>query len=103
MPGPGFDPLRVRVTRSASKDPSSDADDAIYGTHRLEASSAARASSRTSLSTIATNRPLPRGQLLVNGPAQRGQQIPPLGLLVRVETEPARQPIPILSSSGMLG
>jgi hypothetical protein len=37
-----------------------------------------------------------RGELLVHGPVQRGQQVPPLGLLRGVEAEPVRQALPVL-------
>ena len=40
--------------------------------------------------------PLPRGELVIHRPAHRGEQIPPLGLLSRVEAEPAGQPVPVL-------
>ena len=39
---------------------------------------------------------LPRGQLGVARAAQRGEQVPPLGLSRGVETEPVRQLVPVL-------
>src|SRR5690242_15007460 len=39
---------------------------------------------------------LPGGQFLIDRPAQRGQQVPPFGLVRGVETEPGRQPVPVL-------
>jgi hypothetical protein len=39
---------------------------------------------------------LPGGQLRIDRPAQRGQQLPQLGLVRGVETEPGRQPVPVL-------
>src|SRR6516225_5757044 len=40
--------------------------------------------------------PLPRGEFFIHGPAQRGDQVPPLGLPRGVEAEPVRQPLPVL-------
>ena len=42
------------------------------------------------------NFPLPRGEFLIHGAAQRGEQIPPLRLLGGAETKPVRQPLPVL-------
>src|SRR5579859_6406685 len=39
---------------------------------------------------------LPRGQFGVHSAAQRGEQVPPLGLPRGLETEPVRQPFPVL-------
>src|SRR5215469_1812439 len=39
---------------------------------------------------------LPWGQLRVHGAPQRGEQLPPLRLLGRLETEPVGQALPIL-------
>jgi len=39
---------------------------------------------------------LPRGQLLLHRPAQRGQQVPPFGFPRGAEAEPVWQPIPVL-------
>lgn len=36
------------------------------------------------------------GEFLIHGAAQRGEQIPPLRLLGGAETEPVRQPLPVL-------
>src|SRR5215471_8818300 len=44
------------------------------------------------------NLTLPCSQLGVHGAVQRGEQIPPLGLLRGVETEPVRQLIPVLGA-----
>src|SRR5262249_61441589 len=49
------------------------------------------------------NLTLPCSQLGVHGAVQRGEQIPPLGLLRGVETEPVRQLIPVLGAKGDAG
>ena len=63
---------------------------------QFEPSLTTSASSGTPLTTIATKISLPRDQLGVHGAAQRGKQIPSLGLPGRLETEPARQPVQVL-------
>jgi hypothetical protein len=39
---------------------------------------------------------LVRGQLFIDGPVQRAEQVPPFGLARGVEAEPVRQPVPVL-------
>jgi hypothetical protein len=51
---------------------------------------------RGAVDDVATKISLPRDQLGVHGAAQRGKQVPPLGLPGGLETEPARQPVPVL-------